>query len=436
VSSRGFWQAHRWGCGWAALGVGSLAVIAVLAVSVHLRGYARLRAVLAEQHAAGIGAGPEDYLARCPPIDADLQARAWRRFGWSATWPGTNDDLATRWRAIVAAGATWRETAEDHALIEAARATAEPMRALLRDDRLVLSFAGWLRKDIEDGVSVEHYRFTNMQLSRMLATWFALAGACGDHEAEADLRRLRRALSVEPSIIDNIASTSVQDLLADLRLVEALHGRLDVAAASAADPDEVGNIADAVSSYGVERMFITGRIAEDVLAGRRWPDMGDTDGEYHDRTGLIDWLRGAGDLAAELELMAAQERGETIVLPEPHWVDLRSRFDPRSITPSLDEARRSAERRWKRHRFECLATIIAAAGRDALPADETAAKALVGTAWPSDPSVRYARTPTGFVCGDPSPPKAKRPVKAGSPPALVTISAYAGRVDFAAPSAP
>jgi hypothetical protein len=50
--------------------------------------------------------------------------------------------------------------------------------------------------------------------------------------------------------------------------------------------------------------------------------------------------------------------------------------------------------------------------------------------------VRYLRTPTGFVCGEPSSPKAKPAAKPESPPTLVTISAYAARIDFDVPSDP
>jgi hypothetical protein len=141
-------------------------------------------------------------------------------------------------------------------------------------------------------------------------------------------------------------------------------------------------------------MLYAGRFAADLLAGQRLPP--EATAQRRDPTGIVDWVRGPDDLALVIAVQTRLIRGAPTAPFPRRWIDVRSSFDPRDNLMDVDATRSGLSHSLRRCQLERLAAALVAVGAERLPADATAARSLVGDAWPAA-GASYERTAHGFL---------------------------------------
>ena len=283
-----------------ALVIGCLLAVPVLGLGIVLRRAAHERL----EHTLG-DADLDALLAMAPPLDPELQARLWAWMLDTEGWPGGwSTSLDEDWY-LAGEPRPPGPVVEEH---ERLRSDMDELTARLRTDRACLTSVCWLEplfaleRDAFDGYPL---RLPSLGKTVAAARWYAyeVMVAVDPTPALEDLQRLGRALSHSGTVIDRMCARGVNRIRSRTFLRLRLRGEAPQAMVRAWIEEPSHEIQRLVEDVHMSRIRYAATVGRDVDQGRWLARNADLDLEARARW----WWRGAGDVAAWLELCRAFE---------------------------------------------------------------------------------------------------------------------------------
>jgi hypothetical protein len=371
--------------------------------------------VIADLRAKGKAATIDEFIARAPAVDVDLQER-WHRWSQSGIeYPSS---------ALVAKLKSdyWiRYVYNDAPLppeilqgLEDARIPMQIARDLLRDPRLLVSGYGLLAHDLPPGKrTLPHaaeVRIPNLLTTRSLANWLHDA-ACSEtdpRQALDDLDRFHRALSRPACLIDAMIWVAISSIRNETYLHLALLGRLPDSNRDAWVAEQCDAVAGVADGFDGERAlfidswtqmaentsllgsfnFMRMQFTSGMTPSPSWRDVLNPQWLY---SGPWMWATTHHDsaISAELEThISARLRGERTD-PIPDWSLIKPRYWGLGAIamPNLMESGITALESDARHRMHQLAVrLLANVATAGLPTDVAELSTRLGLSAELSPS--------------------------------------------------